>query len=526
MPAGTTVRVTAETGGVRLSGLAGEVEATVSTGGVEASGLTSPTALLRSDTGGIEASFAAAPAKVEARAGTGGVRLRVPAGDAYAVDASAGTGGVDVAVPRQPGRRAASSPGPRRGRDGRAWLSSGCRACCRWGMIFSAGAVPPGSGRGRGGTSGAVVGQVGRGNPYLLDVPLAVFSFAVSLWSVRNDDTDWPWWVYAMTIGTALPLPWRRRAPLTVAALSGLASIPVSVVAHSVMPQIPVYAVVSIYTVADRARDWQRRLLLGVLVVSNILGTHSVNGAFFSLLLTIGTFVFGSLVRELRRLARVEADRALEAGRRAASDAARAVVEERARIAREMHDILAHAVSLMVIQAEAGPLVVRDNPDRAIRAFDDIAGAGRDAMVQLRRVLGVLKEDGAAPELAPQPRLAELPALAERVRSTGPVVELEVDATAGPLPAEVEAAAYRIVQEALTNTVKHAEASRVEVRVVRAGRSCRSRWPTTGAGCDCRRSTWRAAGPAGGAWSASGNGRWPAAAGPRPGRGRAAGVSW
>ncbi|MEU6232704.1 hypothetical protein [Kitasatospora sp. NPDC047058] len=103
VPAGTKVRVTAETGGVRLTGLAGEVEATVSTGGVEASGLTSPTALLRSETGGIEASFATAPGRVEARTGTGGVRLRVPAGDAYAVDASTGTGGVDVAVPRQPG---------------------------------------------------------------------------------------------------------------------------------------------------------------------------------------------------------------------------------------------------------------------------------------------------------------------------------------------------------------------------------------------------------------------------------------
>ncbi|MFD0272419.1 sensor histidine kinase [Kitasatospora sp. NPDC127111] len=309
------------------------------------------------------------------------------------------------------------------------------------------------------------------GSPYLLDVPLALFSFAVSVWSVWNDDTDWPWWVYAMTLGTALPLPWRRRAPLAVAALSGLASVPVSVLAHSVMPQIPVYAVVTIYTVADRAADWQRGLLLGVLVVSNILGTHSVNGAFFSLLLTIGTFVFGSLVRELRRLARAETERAEEAGRRAASDAARAVAEERSRIAREMHDILAHAVSLMVIQAEAGPLVVHGDPERAVRAFDTIADTGRDAMVQLRRVLGVLKEDGAAPELAPQPRLAELTALAERVRGAGLRVELELDGDdrGGPVPAEVQAAAYRIVQEALTNTVKHSGASRASVRVVRAG---------------------------------------------------------
>ncbi|WP_406199592.1 histidine kinase [Kitasatospora sp. NBC_01560] len=307
------------------------------------------------------------------------------------------------------------------------------------------------------------------GSPYLLDVPLALFSFGVSLWSVHNDDVARPWWIYLMTLGTALPLPWRRRAPLTVAALSGLASVPVSVIAHSVMPQIPVYAVLTVYTVADRGRDWQRGLLLGVLVVSNILGTHSVNGAFFSLLLTVGTFVLGSLVRELRRLARVEAERAREAGQRAASDAARAVAEERARIAREMHDILAHAVSLMVIQAEAGPLVVHRDPERAIRTFDTIADSGRDAMVQLRRVLGVLKEEGAAPELAPQPRLAELAALAERVRGAGLRVGLELGTGAGPLPADVEAAAYRIVQEALTNTVKHAGASSVEVRVVRTG---------------------------------------------------------
>ncbi|MBP0452432.1 sensor histidine kinase [Kitasatospora sp. RG8] len=306
-------------------------------------------------------------------------------------------------------------------------------------------------------------------NPYVLDVPLALFSAGVSVWAVLNDDRAWPWWVYAMALCTALPLPWRRRAPLTVAALSGLASVPVSVVAHSVMPQIPVYAVLTIYTVADRARDWQRGLLLVVLVVSNILGTHSVNGAFFSLLLTVGTFVFGSLVRELRRLALVESERAREAGRRAASDAARAVAEERARIAREMHDILAHAVSLMVITAEAGPLVVHSSPERAVKAFDTIADSGRDAMVQLRRVLGVLKEEGAAPELAPQPRLAELAALAERVRGAGLRVELDLGTFDGPLPADVEAAAYRIVQEALTNTVKHSGASGVSVRVVRAG---------------------------------------------------------
>ncbi|WP_371481011.1 sensor histidine kinase [Kitasatospora sp. NBC_00315] len=306
-------------------------------------------------------------------------------------------------------------------------------------------------------------------DPYVLDTLLAAFSAAVSLWSVWNDEVARPWWVYALAFGTALPLPWRRRAPMLVAAVAGTVSVGVSVAAHSSMPQIPVYAVLTVYTVADRGRDWQRALLLVILVLSNVVGTHSVNGLLFSLLLTVGTFVFGTLVRELRRLARVEADRAREVGLRAASEAARAVAEERGRIAREMHDILAHAVSLMVIQAEAGPVVVHSDPDRAIRAFDTIADSGRDAMVQLRRVLGVLKEDGAGPQLAPQPRLAELAAVAERVRQAGVRVELELSGLERAMPTDVEAAAFRIVQEALTNIVKHSGADSSVVRVARTG---------------------------------------------------------
>ncbi|WP_405017863.1 histidine kinase [Kitasatospora sp. NBC_00070] len=301
-------------------------------------------------------------------------------------------------------------------------------------------------------------------NPYLLDVLLALGALAVSLWSVWHDDPDWPWWVYALAVATALPLPWRRKAPFRVFCLSGLASAATGLWAHSAMPQLPLGMVVAIYTVADFGREWQRWVTLVSLIVGNVLGTHSVNGMLFSLLSSVVPFVFGSLVRELRRLARAEASRATEVGHRAAADAARAVAEERARIAREMHDILAHAVSLMVIQAEAGPVVVRSDPDRAIRTFDTIADSGRDAMVQLRRVLGVLKEQGAGPELAPQPTLAELPAVVERVRESGLRVELTVQELG---PADVQAAAYRIVQEALTNTVKHSGADRVTVRVAR-----------------------------------------------------------
>ncbi|MEU9074940.1 sensor histidine kinase [Kitasatospora sp. NPDC048538] len=306
-------------------------------------------------------------------------------------------------------------------------------------------------------------------SPYVLDSALAAASAAISVWAVYNDDTAWPGWVYLVAVSTALPLPWRRRAPLGALAASSVAFVTLSVVAHSANPQVPLAGVIGLYTVAERCSERARWAVLAAVVVGNVVGTHSPNGMLFSLLTSVGSFVFGSLVRAQRRLARLEAERAREAGERVASEAGRAVAEERARIAREMHDILAHAVSLMVIQAEAGPLVVHGDPERAIRAFDTIADAGRDAMVQLRRVLGVLKEQGAGPELAPQPRLAELAAVAERVRRAGLTVELELAEGLAAVPADVQAAAYRIVQEALTNTVKHSGADRVAVRVRRAG---------------------------------------------------------
>ncbi len=311
-------------------------------------------------------------------------------------------------------------------------------------------------------------------NPYVPDSLLALASAVISAWAVFSNNEPWSWWVYLLAVSTAFALPWRRRFPGTVSLASGIPALVLSVVAHTAQPQVELYAVLTVYTLANLGKDWQRWSVLTILVVANILGTHSVNGMLFSLLMSVGSFVFGSVVREVRRLARLERERAHEVGLRAASDAARAVAEERSRIAREMHDILAHAVSLMVIQAEAGPVVVRSDPDRAIKAFDTIADSGRDAMVQLRRVLGVLKEEGAGPVLAPQPKLSELAAVVERVRQAGIEVELELTGLDLPgqrtMPADVETAAYRIVQEALTNTVKHSGADYAAVRVARTAR--------------------------------------------------------
>ncbi|MDH6136545.1 signal transduction histidine kinase [Kitasatospora sp. MAA4] len=309
----------------------------------------------------------------------------------------------------------------------------------------------------------------GRLNPYVADSLWALASALVSAWSVLHDNPHSAWWVYLLAVSTALPLPWRRRAPFTVFLATGVPAIALSIVAHSAQAQIPIFVVLMSYTIGDRCRDWQRWLLVAIVVPANILGTHSPDGALFSLITSLGPFVFGSVVRGWRRKARAQEERAHQAGERAATEAARAVAEERGRIAREMHDILAHAVSLMVIQAEAGPVVVHSDPERAIKAFDTIADSGRDAMVQLRRVLGVLKEEGAGPELAPQPTLAELPAVAERVRQAGLQVDLQLVGLERTMPSDIEAAAYRIVQEALTNTVKHAGADHAAVRLARVG---------------------------------------------------------
>jgi signal transduction histidine kinase len=146
------------------------------------------------------------------------------------------------------------------------------------------------------------------------------------------------------------------------------------------------------------------------------------------------------------------------------SEASRAVADERRRIAREMHDVVAHSVSMMVVQAGGARRILDRDPARAVAAAELIEQTGREALAEMRRLLGVL-HPGEHAEYTPQPSLAELEALVERTRVAGVPVTLEVEGQRRELPAGLDLAAYRVVQEALTNVVKHGGGAPTDVHV-------------------------------------------------------------
>jgi signal transduction histidine kinase len=321
-----------------------------------------------------------------------------------------------------------------------------------------------------------------RARPLLADGLLAGLLAAVSLvalayaWRECDRDCDAGGAAVVLVLATTLPLVWRRRRPLAVGLTTGLATA-VYGFAHYpdlAMP-IAIGGVVGMYSVA--AWGGRRAALLagGVAVVAvaavmTLPRTDAdvVDAAFVSLSLA-GAWVLGDRARVQRALAGELQERAVRLERDRAQEARRAVAAERARIARELHDVVAHHVSMMVVQAEAGPVVSERDPARAANAFDAIAATGRQALVELRRLLGVLRGDqDGAPSLAPQPGLADLPALVEQVGRAGLRVELVVEGIQAPLPAGVDLSAYRILQEALTNALRHGGPGRARV-VVRYG---------------------------------------------------------
>ena len=211
------------------------------------------------------------------------------------------------------------------------------------------------------------------------------------------------------------------------------------------------------------------RVAVAVMVVSIAVGLLmrpvdlSTGGAVVTVVLFAGAGVLGSGVRERRE--RFEADVVASRER-----AARSASDERLRITRELHDIIGHAMGVMVVQAGVAERLLDSDPDQARTALAQIGDTGRASLAEMRQVLGTLRESDeqvAALPRSPMPSLADLPALVEQMRAAGLPVALAVE-DLGPVPAGVDLAAYRIVQESLTNCLKHADATEVSVRLTRA----------------------------------------------------------
>ena len=305
---------------------------------------------------------------------------------------------------------------------------------------------------------------------------VAVFSLVALVYANRDcDGACRPGGAAAvgLILAQAVPLVWRRRHPLAVCLVTGMATAAYGLAPYPDLA-MPVTAggVVGMYSVA--AWGGRRAALVAggvaaalAVVALSLPRTDAdlVDAAFVSLALA-GAWLLGDRARVQRALAAELDERAARLKRDQDAEARRAVASERARIARELHDVVAHHVSMMVVQAEAGPVAVERDPARAAGAFAAIAATGRQALAEMRRLLGVLRGDGGpAPSLAPQPGLADMASLVEQVGRAGLEVELVVEGDRAPLPAGVELSAYRIVQEALTNAVKHAGPGRARVLV-------------------------------------------------------------
>jgi len=275
-------------------------------------------------------------------------------------------------------------------------------------------------------------------------------------------------------LALSLPLAWRRRAPVPVTSGVMGGVLIESAVANDPMGTAVVAALVAVWSGARHSERRTAATSLGIAVagfwasalIPPTAGAQYVVGdGLWASGLTVGSWGLGRALRNRRLVALTLSERADRLERDQEERARLAVADERSRIARELHDIVAHNVSTMVVQAGAGRRVVERDPDKASQAFASIEGTGRAALSEMRRLLGILRTDRDGLALAPQPGLAHLDALIDRVRESGLPVELSVIGAPCPLPSGVDVSAYRIVQEGLTNALKHAGPAHAEVVV-------------------------------------------------------------
>ncbi|RBQ14917.1 sensor histidine kinase [Spongiactinospora rosea] len=263
-----------------------------------------------------------------------------------------------------------------------------------------------------------------------------------------------------MTIALLLPLFWRRRWPRIVFAVVATLSFGQWAVGLAAMPA-NASVLIAMYTVAVRHTP---RWAVATGVVAEVgvwlaMGGWDDRGvtAFASgSVFVVAIWLAGIYANTRRRYLEGLEERAERAERERDQQAIIAAAAERARIARELHDVVAHNVSVIVVQADGAAYTLDGDPEQARRAMQTISATARQALAEMRRLVGVLRQDGGPPEeYAPQPGLGQIDELITQVRASGLPVKLHMSGEPGAVPAGEQLAIYRIVQEALTNTLKH-----------------------------------------------------------------------
>ena len=309
--------------------------------------------------------------------------------------------------------------------------------------------------------------------PRMQDLALALALAAYNVGSLipETRQVPLPYAAYAAVILQALPLTWRRRWPLAVFFVVGIPRNFYDLFIGNFAP-LPLGPAIAYYTVMDRSSTRARWIISAVLLVgivrSQMLPGHTEPYDFFVDLLQFVVAGMAGIVTRTRRayVAEVEA-RAEQAEAERDRQAALAAAQERTRIARELHDVVAHHVSLMAVQSEAAASLLPDHAEAASKSVEIIGQTAREALTELRRLLGVLRgpSDRRQAATSPSPSISELDEVLVQVRQAGIAVDLRVEGSPSKLAPGVDLTAYRIVQEALTNTVRHSGASQAAVTV-------------------------------------------------------------
>jgi signal transduction histidine kinase len=299
---------------------------------------------------------------------------------------------------------------------------------------------------------------LGGRHPRLIDA--AIVAALVVLSTVPPHARDQGAAAVAFSIALALPLLWRRKHPIAV--FGAVAALALAQWLADIRAFGDIALLVALYTVALTQPLRRTLAAAAVLEVGVVLATARWGGG-EALKLFIGLSglataagVLGTSARNRRAFLSALEERAARLEQERDQQGRLATAAERSRIAREMHDIVAHNLSVMIALADGAAYAVRSAPDRAEAALATASRTGREALTEMRRLLGVLRDEPTAEGRAPQPGIVEVDALVEQVRAAGVPVRYAITGVASALPQGLQLAAYRIVQEALTNTLKHA----------------------------------------------------------------------